>query len=75
MTHHEHPNVTLVREGFAAFERGDMARMDQLLSDDVVWHVGGNSKWAGSCAGKATEVYGMAENDAAVDPFLDALPD
>jgi ketosteroid isomerase-like protein len=28
MTHHEHPNVTLVREGFAAFERGDMARMD-----------------------------------------------
>jgi hypothetical protein len=24
--------------------------------------------------GKATEVWGMAENDAAVDPFLDALP-
>src|SRR5215213_2720697 len=135
MTHHEHPNVTLVREGFAAFERGDMARMDQLLSDDMVWHVGGNSKWAGAYAGKAkvleyfgrqgqatetaaeihdivgndehvvvlgsakaatrdgasaewkytqifhlrdgraTEVWGMAENDAAVDPFLDALPD
>ncbi len=53
MTHHEHPNVTLVREGFAAFERGDMARMDQLLSDDVVWHVGGNSKWAGAYEGKA----------------------
>jgi ketosteroid isomerase-like protein len=134
MTHHEHPNVTLVREGFAAFERGDMARMDQLLSDDVVWHVGGNSKWAGTYEGKAkvleyfgrqgqatettaeihdivgnddhvvvlgsakatardgssaewkytqifhirdgktTEVWGMAENDAAVDPFLDSLP-
>ncbi|HZA84274.1 MAG TPA: nuclear transport factor 2 family protein [Actinomycetes bacterium] len=135
MTHHEHPNVSLVREGFAAFERGDMARMDQLLADDVVWHVGGNSKWAGAYEGKAkvleyfgrqaqgtemaaeihdivgnddhvvvlgsakatardgssaewkytqifhirdgrtTEVWGMAENDAAVDPFLDALPD
>ena len=25
--------------------------------------------------GKATEVWGMAENDAAVDPFLDGLPD
>jgi predicted SnoaL-like aldol condensation-catalyzing enzyme len=25
--------------------------------------------------GKTTEVWGMAENDAAVDPFLDALPD
>jgi predicted SnoaL-like aldol condensation-catalyzing enzyme len=24
--------------------------------------------------GRATEVWGMAENDAAVDPFLDALP-
>jgi uncharacterized protein len=37
MTHHEHPNVTLVREGFAAFEKGDMEWMDQHLSDDVVW--------------------------------------
>ena len=25
--------------------------------------------------GKTTEVWGMAENDAAVDPFLDSLPD
>jgi predicted SnoaL-like aldol condensation-catalyzing enzyme len=25
--------------------------------------------------GKATEVWGMAETDATVDPFLDALPD
>jgi ketosteroid isomerase-like protein len=24
--------------------------------------------------GKTTEVWGMAENDAAVDPFLDGLP-
>jgi hypothetical protein len=24
--------------------------------------------------GKAIEVWGMAENDAAVDPFLDGLP-
>ena len=24
--------------------------------------------------GKATEVWAMAENDAAVDPFLDSLP-
>jgi hypothetical protein len=63
MTQHEHPNVTVVREGFEA-----------LQADDVVWHVGGNSKWAGAYRGKATEVWGMAENDAAVDPFLDALP-
>jgi uncharacterized protein len=132
----EHPNVTVVREGFEAFQKGDMAWMDEHLSDDVVWHVGGNSKWAGDYKGKAevlgffgrqaqamggqppavdihdmlgnddhvvvlgtaratgpdgssaewkytqvfhvkdgkaTEVWGMAENDAAVDPFLDNL--
>jgi uncharacterized protein len=137
MTHHEHPNATLVREGFEAFQKGDVGWMDEHLADDVVWHVGGNSKWAGAYEGKgkvldfferqskamgsppsvdihdilgsdehtvvlgtasasgpdgssaewkyvqifhirdgkATEVWGMAENDAAVDPFLDALPD
>jgi ketosteroid isomerase-like protein len=135
VTHEEHPNVKIVREGFEAFQRGDMAWMDQHLSDDVIWHVGGNSKWAGAYEGKAkvldffarqsqamstppavdihdilgsddhvavlgtasatapdgssaqwkyvqvfhikdgktTEVWGMAENDAAVDPFLDGL--
>jgi uncharacterized protein len=136
MTQHEHPNVTVVREGFEAFGRGDTAWMDQHLADDVVWHVGGNSKWAGAYQGKARvleyfasqaratggptsaeihdilgnddhvvvlgsasasaadgsgaewkyvqvfhvkdgkapEVWGLAENDAAVDPFLDGLP-
>jgi uncharacterized protein len=135
MTHEEHPNAALVREGFQAFEKGDFEWMDAHLADDVIWHVGGNSKWAGSNEGKAkvleffarqtqalggaptldihdilgndehvvvlgtasatapdgssaewkyaqifhvrdgkaTEVWGMAENDAAVDPFLDAL--
>ena len=135
MTHHEHPNVAVVREGFGVMQRGDTAWMDEHLADDVVWHVGGNSKWAGAYQGKAkvleffarqaqstdgppsvdvhdilgndehvvvlgtasatardgssaewkytqvfhirdgktTEVWGMAENDADVDPFLDGL--
>jgi ketosteroid isomerase-like protein len=136
MTHHEHPNVALARQGFEAFDRGDMEWMDRHLSDDVVWHVGGNSKWSGTYEGKAkvldffarqaqalggstprvdihdvlgnddhvvtmgsatatapdgssaewkyvqifhisdekvTEAWGMADNDAAVDPFLDGL--
>jgi ketosteroid isomerase-like protein len=137
MTHHEHPNVTLAREGFEAFQRGDTEWLDQHMADDVIWHVGGNSKWAGAYEGKekalgvfarqqqamgappsvethdilgnddhvvsmgtaratgpdgssaewkwvqifhikdgkVTEVWGMAENDAAVDPFLDGLPE
>jgi uncharacterized protein len=137
MTHQEHPNAAIVRQGFEAFEKGDMEWMDAHLADDIVWHVGGNSKWSGAYEGKAnvldlfarqaqamggtppsvdihdilgtddhvavigtaratgpdgsrvewkytqvfhiedgkaTEVWGMAENDAEVDPFLDALP-
>jgi ketosteroid isomerase-like protein len=53
MTHHEHPNVTLARQGLEAMQRGDTTWMDQHLADDVVWHVGGNSKWAGTYQGKA----------------------
>jgi uncharacterized protein len=137
MAGEEHPNARIVREGFQAFERGDVEWMDRHLSDDVIWHVGGNSKWSGAYEGKqkvleffarqtqalgtpppldihdvlgnddhvvalgtaratapggqsaewkyvqvfhvkdgkATEVWGMAENDADVDPFLDSLPD
>jgi ketosteroid isomerase-like protein len=136
MTHHEHPDVLLVRQGFDAMERGDAQWMDEHLADDVVWHVGGNSKWSGAYEGKAkvldffarqmqsfesppsgeihdvlgnddhvvalgtvsakardgstaewkyvqvfhikdgkaTEVWGMTENDADIDPFLDNLP-
>ena len=136
MARQEHPNVSIVRQGFEAFEKGDVEWMDAHLADDVVWHVGGNSKWSGAYEGKAkvldffarqaqalggppsldihdilgsddhvvvlgtasatgpdgtsaewkytqvfhitdgkaTEVWGMGENDAAVDPFLDSLP-
>jgi ketosteroid isomerase-like protein len=137
MANDEHPNIQLVRDGFDAMTRGDDTWMSDHISDDVVWHVGGNSKWAGDYRGKAavldyfarlgqamgampdadvhdilgnddhvvvlgsakatakdgssagwkyvnifhvrdgktTEVWGMADNDAATDPFLDALPD
>ena len=138
MTGHEHPNVALAREGFDAIMRGDFDWMNEHIAEDVVWHVGGNSKWAGAYEGrdavlqffgrqmqamggrppavdthdilgnddhvitigtarveredgpavewkysqifhikdgKVTEVWGMAENDAAVDPYLDSLPD
>ncbi len=42
----EHPNVTLVRDMFAAMDRGDMQWIDDHTSDDIVWHTGGNSKAA-----------------------------
>jgi uncharacterized protein len=73
ITHHEHPNVTVVREGFAAVQRGDMAWMDQHLADDVVWHVGGNSKWAGAYQGKqkVLEYFARQAQSTAGPPSVD----
>jgi ketosteroid isomerase-like protein len=56
----EHPNVTLVRDMFAAMERGDMQWIDDHTSDDIVWHTGGNSKAAGVRRGKDAVRESMA---------------
>ena len=53
-----HPNEDLVRRGFAAFATGDMATLNDLLADDVVWHVGGRSMITGDYKGKP-EVFGF----------------
>jgi uncharacterized protein len=37
----EHPNATLIRKGYAAFATGDMATLDALFANDVVWTVAG----------------------------------
>lgn len=47
-----HPNTDLVRKGFAAFAAGDMAAMDALFSEDVVWRSAGKSLMAGTFEGK-----------------------
>jgi len=48
----EHPNVTLVREGFEAMDQGDVGWMQEHLADDVVWHMGGNNSMSGEYRGK-----------------------
>ena len=48
----EHPNAALVRESFSAMDRGDTQWLEDHLADDVVWHVGGNSRVAGEYRGK-----------------------
>jgi uncharacterized protein len=47
-----HPNEDLVREGFAAFGRGDMdALRKQFFADDIRWHVPGRNPLAGDYEG------------------------
>ncbi len=48
----EHPNVGLVRKGYDAFAKGDMATLSELFSEDAVWRVAGDSPFAGEHRGR-----------------------
>jgi ketosteroid isomerase-like protein len=47
----EHPNIDLVRRGYAAFGSGDMAILRELIAPDVVWHTGGHNPLTGDYKG------------------------
>lgn len=47
-----HPNEDLVRRGYAAFLNGDMATLDELFADGIVWHVEGRNPLSGDYEGK-----------------------
>jgi uncharacterized protein len=52
-----HPNENLVREGFAAFQRGDLdALQNQYWANDIRWHIPGRSALAGSYEGTGNVV-------------------
>jgi len=53
----EHPNAALIQRGYAAFAAGDMATLDALFSDRIVWTVAGRSPLGGTYTGKA-DVFG-----------------
>lgn len=64
-----HRNEDLVREGFAAFGRGDMEALDRLFADDATWHSAGDNPLAGDFEGKQ-EVFA---NFARVQELTDTL--
>jgi uncharacterized protein len=54
----DHPNLELLRRGYAAYGSGDMDTINELFADDVVWHIGGRSPLAGDYKGKE-QVFGF----------------
>jgi uncharacterized protein len=48
----DHPNVQRMRDGYVAFGKGDLAPLEDLLTEDVVWHVAGRSDLAGTYEGR-----------------------
>ncbi|MEU7026801.1 nuclear transport factor 2 family protein [Streptomyces sp. SBR177] len=51
MTHHEHPDAALVRRGYEAFSKGDMATLRELMTSDCTHHSPGNSVMSGHFKG------------------------
>lgn len=45
-------HADLVRKGYEAFQRGDLAAFDDILSEDCVWHTPGRGQLAGDKKGR-----------------------
>ena len=48
----EHPNVALMRKGYEAFAKADVATLTGLFAANVVWHLPGNSQLSGEHRGR-----------------------
>ena len=48
----EHPNVGLMRRGYDAFAKGDMATLRELFADNIVWHAPGTGPLSGDYKGR-----------------------
>jgi uncharacterized protein len=53
----EHPNVARIKDGYAAFAKGDFAVLNDLFTEDLLWHEPGRSELAGDYRGREA-VYG-----------------
>lgn len=51
ITRTEHPNAARLREGFAAFGRGDLDHVRREMTDDATWTNAGSSLVSGTYAG------------------------
>jgi ketosteroid isomerase-like protein len=72
----EHPNVTRMRDGYAAFAKGDFAVLNDLFAEDVLWHVGGHNQLAKDYRGRdEVEAHVFHLRDGRVTEFWDASTD
>ena len=53
-----HPNADLLNTGYDAFDKGDLDTLRGLFTDDIVFHVPGNSQVSGDYRG-IDEVFGF----------------
>jgi hypothetical protein len=53
-----HPNETLLRNGYEAFEKGDLDTLRGIFAEDIVWHSPGKGPLAGEYRG-IDQVFGL----------------
>jgi ketosteroid isomerase-like protein len=54
----EHPNVTRIKDAYAAFAKGDFAVLEDFFAEDVLWHDGGRNQISGEYRGREA-VFGL----------------
>jgi uncharacterized protein len=54
----EHLNVARIRDGYAAFAKGDFAVLNDLFAEDLLWHEPGQNQLSGDHRGREA-VYGL----------------
>jgi len=54
----EHPNVARLKDGYAAFAKGDFAVLNELFAEDLLWHEAGRNQVSGEYRGREA-VYGF----------------
>jgi ketosteroid isomerase-like protein len=54
----EHANVARIKDGYAAFAKGDFAVLNDLFAEDLRWHEGGRTQLSGEYRGLEA-VYGL----------------
>ena len=67
-------NAARIRQGYEAFNSGDVAALLDLFSEDIVWHFPGASKLAGEHVGRDAVLGMLGEYGAASGGTLRANP-
>jgi uncharacterized protein len=64
-------DVELVRQGYDAFVAGDMEWLNDHLHQNIVWHVGGTSSFAGDYRGREDVLAFFAKSVQVAVPEFD----
>ena len=56
----EHPNAARIRDGYAAFAKGDFTVLNDLFAEDLLWHDTGRNQLSGEYRGREAvyELFG-----------------